>query len=108
MGRLRRDARAEGGIAILSVGVLVVGGLWYMRAAGRTDRVAALLGSAVLSVVIMVGVIANYSYNTPKPHIQPPLNGYVMLLQGLVFLAVVVLFLLAPALLSVTLNRLFS
>ena len=94
-------------MAILSVGVLVVGGLWYMRAAGRTDRVAALLGSAILSVVISQGVNAYYWHNTPKPYIQPPLNGYVMFSQGLVFLAVVVLFLLAPALLSAILNRLF-
>jgi len=92
----------------LSAAVLVLGALWYMRASGRAGRIAALLSGAALSVVLSTGSIAYYWHHYPKPHIQPPLNGYRMLASGLVFLAVVMAFLLAPALLAAGLKRLWT
>jgi hypothetical protein len=91
----------------LAIAALVGGALFYMRASSRTSRILILLVSATLSIAISVGVTAYYWHNFPKPQIQPPLNGYVMIAQGLIFLLMVFAFLLAPALLSATLNRLF-
>jgi hypothetical protein len=91
----------------LAIAALVGGALWYMRASGRTRRILILLGSATLSIAISVGVTAYYWHNIQKPYMQSPLNGYAMIVQGLIILLVVFAFLLAPALLSTTLNRLF-
>jgi len=91
----------------LAIAALVGGALFYMRASGRTSRILILLVSATLSIAISVGVTAYYWQNFPKPQIQPPLNGDVMIAQGLIFLLMVFAFLLAPALLSATLNHLF-
>jgi hypothetical protein len=65
------------------------------------------LGSATLSIAITFAVNAYFWNNFPKPNIQPPINGYAMITQGMIFMLVVFAFLLAPALLSATLNRLF-
>jgi hypothetical protein len=92
----------------LSVAILVLGALWYMRAPKRAGRIAALLGSAVQSVLLSMGSIAYFWHNYPKPHIQPPLNGYRMFRQGLVFMVVVVVLLLVPAVLCKVLNRRLS
>ena len=91
----------------LAVAALVGGALWYMRASGRSRRILILLGTATLSIAISVGVTAYYWHNFPKPNIQFPINGYAMITQGMIFMLVVFTFLLAPALLSATLNRLF-
>jgi hypothetical protein len=91
----------------LAIAVLVGGALWYMRASGRNRRILILLSSATLSIAISVGVTAYYWHNFPKPNIQFPINGYAMITQGMIFMLVVFAFLLAPALLSATLNRLF-
>lgn len=91
----------------LAIAALVGGALWYMRASGRNRRILILLSSATLSIAISVGVTAYYWHNFPKPNIQFPINGYAMITQGMIFMLVVFAFLLAPALLSATLNRLF-
>jgi len=91
----------------LAVAALVGGALWYMRASGQARRILILLGSATASIAISVGVTAHYWHNFPKPNIKYQINGYAMIDQGLIFMLVVFAFLLAPALLSATLNRLF-
>jgi hypothetical protein len=92
---------------VLAIAALVGGTLWYMRSSDRSSRILILLGSTTLSIAISVGVTAYYWHNFPKPYIQPPINGFAMIAQGLIFLLVVFTFLLAPALISATLNRLF-
>jgi hypothetical protein len=91
----------------LAVAALVGGALWYMRASSQARRILILLSSATLSIAITFAVNAYYWHNFPKPNIQPPINGYAMITQGMIFMLVVFAFLLAPALLSATLNRLF-
>lgn len=88
----------------VSVAVLVVGAVGYMRVSSRAGRVAALLGSAVLSVAFSAGVNAYYWHNVHMPYMAAPANGYTMLSQSLRAWAVLSVVLMAPALISAALK----
>jgi hypothetical protein len=91
----------------LSAAVLVIGALGYMRIPKRTGRVAALLGSAGLSVALNIGANSYYWHGGQLPHMDTPLDGLAMLSQSLVIWTVYFVVLMSPALLSVVLNRLW-
>jgi hypothetical protein len=88
----------------VSVAVLVVGALGYMRASGTAGRVAALLGSAVLGVALSAGVNAYYWHGVHKSPMAAPANGYTMLSQSLRAWATLSVVLMAPALISLALK----
>jgi hypothetical protein len=88
----------------VSVAVLVVGALGYMRASGTAGRVAALLGSAVLGVALSAGVNAYYWHGVHKSPMAAPANGYTMLSHSLRAWAGLSVVLMAPALISAALK----
>lgn len=90
----------------LSVAVLVVGALGYVRAPKRASRVAALLGSAVLGVALSIGVGVYYWHGVRLPGTDTSFDGYAMLSQSLVIWPVYLAILHAPAIASVVLKRL--
>ena len=92
---------------LVVVALLAVGAVGYIRARVKVGRLAALLGSAALSIALSASVTAYHWQNYPKSY-GPVIEGSSTLLSGLLFLIVVILFLLAPALLSAAMNRLFT
>jgi hypothetical protein len=90
----------------LSMAVLVLGALGYVRASRRAGRIVALLGSVALSVALTVVVTAYHWHGVQLPHMTTPMNGGAELLRGLMAWTVLSIVLMIPAALSVALNHL--